>query len=119
MYQREKTKRRKHRKYEIGREAAETEIKEEKKKKIRVRGGGEKIRLFGSKVANVFFKEKRKSEKCEILSVEKNPANKDFTRRGIITKGAILTVKTPQDKEIKVRVTSRPGQDGVINGIEI
>ena len=38
-----------------------------------------------------------------------NPANKDFARRKIITKGAII-----QTSDGQALVTSRPGQDGVI-----
>ncbi len=100
----------------MGREAAETVAAKEKKKIIKVRGGSKKVKLFSGKVVNVIFKDK-KPAKCEILTVEENPASKDFTRRSVITKGAILKVKTPDAKEVKVRVTSRPGQDGVINGV--
>ena len=65
------------------------------------------------------FKGNKKPEKCKISTVKENPASKDLTRRSVITKGAIIKVKTPENKEIEVRVTSRPGQDGAINGIEI
>jgi small subunit ribosomal protein S8e len=119
MYQGKKTEHRKHRKYERGREAAETKIGEIKQKKVKTKGGGEKIKLLSSgKFANVVLKG-GKAIKCEILSVVENPGNKDFTRRNIITKGALLKVKTPENKEIKVRVTSRSGQDGVINAISL
>ena len=60
-----------------------------------------------------------KNTKCEIVALDENPANKDFTRRKVITKGALLTVKTPDAKEIKVRVTSRPAQDGVVNAVTV
>ena len=43
-----------------------------------------------------------------------NSANPNYVRRNIITKGAI--VETPEGN---AKVTSRPGQDGVINGILI
>jgi len=118
MYQREKTKARKHRKYELGREAAETKIGEKKVKIVRVKGGDIKRKLLSDKIVHVLL-EKGKYVKCEILSVVKNPASKDFTRRNIITKGAILKVKTPNDKEIDVKVTSRPGQVGNITAIKI
>jgi small subunit ribosomal protein S8e len=46
--------------------------------------------------------------------VTKNPANKDYERRGVITKGALL------ETEIGIaKVISRPGQDGVINAVLI
>ncbi|MEM3023047.1 MAG: 30S ribosomal protein S8e, partial [Candidatus Bathyarchaeia archaeon] len=44
--------------------------------------------------------------------VVKNPANVDYQRRGIVTKGAIIS--TPLGK---AKVTSRPGQDGVLNAV--
>lgn len=117
MYHGNETKARKKRKYNIGRDPAKTTIGEDKRKKVRTKGGGSKVKLVSSKYANVTVD--GKNLKCEILSLIENPANKDFTRRNIITKGAILTVKTPEGKEIKVRVTSRPGQVGVIDTISI
>ena len=56
-----------------------------------------------------------KPVKCEVTCLEENAANKDYTRRNIITKGAVLSAKTPDGKDVKVKVTSRPGQDGVLN----
>ena len=50
----------------------------------------------------------------DILGVVENTANPNYVRRNIITKGAI--VETPEGN---AKVTSRPGQDGVINGILI
>lgn len=116
MYQTtpEKLKRRKKRKYEIAREQANTTIGERKIRKIRVRGGNIKIRLLADKYANVLVGDAY--QKCEILSVVDNPANRNFARANIITKGAILRVRK-DDKEMLAKVTSRPGQDGVINAI--
>src|SRR5881396_3099319 len=53
-----------------------------------------------------------KSSKSKLLRVIRNPANVDYQRRGVITKGAIVETELGQ-----ARVTSRPGQDGVINAI--
>ncbi len=53
-----------------------------------------------------------KATKVEILRVIKNPANVDYDRRGVITKGTII--QTPLGT---ARVTSRPGQDGIVNAI--
>jgi len=117
MYQGKKTKARKKRRYEIGRIPSDTTVGERKAKKIRVRGGKKKVRLTAEKYANIIID--KKPVRCEILSVVDNPAHKDFTRRNIITKGAILKAKTPEGKEIQVRVTSRPGQDGLLNAISL
>jgi small subunit ribosomal protein S8e len=105
----------KKRKHAMGRETNYTLIGDKKLKKIRTRGGNEKLRLVATKYAQVFLEGKHVN--CEILSVITNPANKDFTRRNVITKGAIMKVKTPEGNEINVRVTSRPGQSGVIDAV--
>ena len=56
----------------------------------------------------------KKTVKSKILSVLENPANPNYVRRNIITKGAII------DTDIgTARVTSRPGQHGMINAILI
>ncbi len=115
MYHGKITKARKKRRYAMGGVAVETTLGDERKKKVQIRGGGSKVKLVSAKFANVVLKDK--GVKCEVLGLVENPANKDFTRRNIITKGAVLKVKTPEGKEIKARVTSRPGQDGVLNAI--
>jgi len=53
-----------------------------------------------------------KTTKVEILRVVKNPANVDYDRRGVITKGTIIETALGT-----ARVTSRPGQDGIVNAI--
>ena len=53
-----------------------------------------------------------KTEKAEILRVIRNPANVDYDRRGVITKGTVIETKLGL-----ARVTSRPGQQGLINAI--
>lgn len=105
----------KKRKGAMGRETKNTVIADKKLKKIRTLGGNEKLRLMAAKYANVTVE--GKPVKCEILGLATNPANKDFTRRKIITKGAVLSVKSPEGKELNARVTSRPGQSGVINAV--
>ena len=55
-----------------------------------------------------------KTEKVEIMRVVKNPTNIDYDRRGVITKGAVIETSLGL-----ARVTSRPGQDGIINAVLI
>jgi small subunit ribosomal protein S8e len=69
--------------------------------------------LFGE-IANVYDAKTKKYSKMKVLNVIENPANRNFAKRNIITKGAILKVEKG-----KVRVLSRPGQDGVINAVLI
>jgi len=102
------------RKYELGKGAAETKIGERKVKRIRTTGGNNKIRLTNENNINVVDPKTNKVEKAEIISVVENTANTHFVRRNIITKGAVVETSSG-----KVKVTSRPGQDGIINGILI
>ncbi len=71
-----------------------------------------KIKILSDKYANVTDPKTGKTEKIEIMRVVRNPANIDYDRRGVITKGAI--VETPLGQ---ARVTSRPGQTGILNAI--
>ncbi|MFH1275783.1 MAG: 30S ribosomal protein S8e [Candidatus Woesearchaeota archaeon] len=85
-----------------------------KDKKVRVRrtpGGNKKIALIAGNEINVADK-KGKTVKTEILNVIENPANPNLVRRNILTKGAVVETKLG-----KVKITSRPGQEGVANGI--
>jgi small subunit ribosomal protein S8e len=102
------------RKYEQGTYAAETTIGEPKRKSSRGFGGNTKIKLLTEKYASVTDVKSGKTEKVEILRVIKNRANVDYDRRGVITKGAEIETSLGT-----ARVTSRPGNDGVINAILI
>ncbi len=98
--------------FEMGGDAAETLIGENKLIRNRVRGGRSKIKALAYSFANVTDPSTQKSQKVQITKVVKNPSNIDYQRRGVITKGAI--VETPLGQ---ARVTSRPGHDGVVNAI--
>ncbi len=105
---------RKKRKRELGREPANTKVGEgvEKRKIIRTYGGNRKVRLVEALYANVF--ENGKGRKVKVLNVIENPSNRQYARRNIVTRGAII--ETEAGKAI---VTSRPGQDGVVNAVLI
>ena len=78
------------------------------------RGGNIKVSLVSDNSVNVIDKSTNIIKKTSINRVLKNPSNRDYERRGVITRGAIL------DTELgKVRVLSRPGQTGIIDGILI
>lgn len=100
------------RKFERGSFPTETTLGETRKKISRRRGGNVKIRLLSVSHANISNPSTGKTEKTEITRVVKNPANVDYNRRGVITKGTII--ETPLGT---ARVTSRPGQDGLVNAI--
>jgi small subunit ribosomal protein S8e len=50
--------------------------------------------------------------RAELQDVEKNQANMDYQRRKVITRGTIIKTS----KGI-AKVTSRPGQDGILNAV--
>jgi len=101
---------RKKKKREMGREFAETKIGAPKKKVLRTFGGGSKTILLRGNFVNVATKEGVR--KVAVSSVLENHASRQFVRRNIITKGAIV-----QTEIGKARITSRPGQDGVLNAV--
>ncbi len=98
--------------FEVGREPVETVVGGNKQRFVRTLGGHVKVRLAASDWAIVTDQSTAKSAKSKILRVVRNPANVDYQRRGVITKGAILDTELGQ-----ARVTSRPGQHGVINAV--
>ncbi|MEM3699381.1 MAG: 30S ribosomal protein S8e [Candidatus Bathyarchaeia archaeon] len=100
------------RKFEEGRFPTETTLGEPKKKMVKGRGKTIKIKALSDKYACVTDPKSGKTEKVEIIRVAKNPVNIDYDRRGVITKGAIIETSLGL-----ARVTSRPGQDGVINAV--
>lgn len=100
------------RKYEMGRSPSFTKVAPAKLKKIRTKGGGSKLRLLRSDVANLYDPKSKRYFKVKIKSVVQNPASRHFVRRNIMTKGCIIDT----DKG-KARVTSRPGQDGMVNAV--
>lgn len=100
------------RRYEKGSFPTETTLGEPRKKTDRGRGGNIKMRLLSANQANVSDPSTRKIQKVEILRVVRNPANVDYDRRGVITKGTIIETSLGT-----ALVTSRPGQDGIVNAV--
>jgi small subunit ribosomal protein S8e len=98
--------------FEMGSDPAETIVGDPRISKKRGRGNNMKLRALSVNSVNVTDPATGKSQKTEIRSVVKNPANVDYQRRGVITKGAI--VDTPLGQAL---VTSRPGQHGIINAV--
>lgn len=99
---------RKSRKHDKGNEFSEPKVGDEKRIKKRTRGGNQKSVVKRAETANVSVNGDVKN--AEIESVEENPANPNFVRRSLLTKGTVI-----QTSEGKAKVTSRPGQDGVVN----
>ena len=105
---------RKKRKYEMGNPPTETQLGTPKKKFVRGRGGNIKIKLKKTDEANVTDPSTGITKKVKILKVIENPANVEYTRRRIITKGAKI------ETELGIaRVTSRVNQIGIVNAVLI
>ena len=98
--------------FEAGSDQSELMIGNPKKVKKRSRGGNFKIKLLAINFANVMNPATNKSKKVEIQRVLKNQANVDFQRRGVITKGAIIETELG-----KAKITNRPSQEGMVQGI--
>lgn len=105
---------RKKRKYELASPPIETKQGPERKKIVRTRGGNAKVKLFNSEKINVVNPKNGEIKSAKIKSVELNPSSIDYNRRSIITKGTILETDMGY-----VKVTSRPGQHGILNGIKV
>ncbi|MGB9124170.1 MAG: 30S ribosomal protein S8e [Nitrosotalea sp.] len=101
------------RKYEIDRYSVEAIKGEQVTISRKTRGGNQKTSLKTIDVVNLSVPGS-KVKKLKILKVLKNSSNKDYERRGVISKGAILETEAGQ-----CRVISRPGQDGTVNAILI
>jgi len=102
---------RKKRKFEISKDYEKPVIGPDKRKIVRSYGGNHKTRVVTGNYANIADKEGNVS-KVEINNVVKNPSNPNYVQRNILTKGAII-----ETEKGKARITSRPGQDGVVNAI--
>lgn len=82
--------------------------------KDRVRGGNIIIKLKETAYANVYDPESKTFKKVKILRVVENPANREYVRLGIVTKGSVIETELGLAK-----VTSRPSRDGVVNAVLI
>jgi len=105
---------RKKRRHEIARELQSATVGAGTTKKYRVRGGNRKMRILTTNSVNVFDPATKTTKAVKVITVRENPANPNYVQRNIITKGAILETELGL-----VRVRSRPGQDGVLNGVRL
>jgi small subunit ribosomal protein S8e len=103
---------RKKRKFEVGREKQFTHLGIRKVKMYRTKGANSKARLLMVDTANVVDPKTKAIKKVKILTVKTNPSNPNYVQRNIMTKGA--TVMTELGEAV---ITSRCGQDGVVNAM--
>jgi small subunit ribosomal protein S8e len=100
------------RKFEIDRYPNEAVVGNNQLVVRRTRGNNNKVAFKTAEFANIIDRENKKVTKSKIIRVTKNPANRDYERRGVISKGAMIETENGTAK-----VISRPGQDGVVNAI--
>jgi small subunit ribosomal protein S8e len=82
-----------------------------KSRTLRKRGGKMSPGIVSSDVANV-SDGSGKTVKSKIVRVTRSPANRDYERRGVITRGAVIETEAGE-----AVVTSKPTDDGVVNAV--
>ena len=88
--------------YELGRKPANTLIADKSALRVlRTKGGGSKTVTLRAFEANVYNPKTKKHAKVGIKNETGNPANVNYVRRNILTKGAIVDTSLG-----KARITS-------------
>lgn len=100
------------RRHDAGRHPVETKLGETDRKVESGRSGVIKVKLVSLDMVNVSDPDTGRTERLRVLGVVGNPANVDYNRRGVITKGTIIRTEKGLAK-----IVSRPGQDGVLNAV--
>ena len=100
------------RKFELGRDIVQPVIGPTRIKVVNVMGNGTKAKVLKAELVNVTDPKSGKTQRVKMTTVTDNPANKNFVRRNILTRGAVITTELG-----KAKITSRPGQDGDVNAV--
>ena len=87
-------------------------IGESKTKIYRRTGGNSLVRVLAANKVSINDPKTGKTSLGTIENVVENESDPNYVRRNVLVKGAIIET----DKG-RVKITSRPGKDGVINGI--
>lgn len=103
---------RKKKQHELGREPSFTKLGKKRVQTLRVMGANRKLRLLSADTANLFDPKSKSFKQAKIKTITDNPANRHFIRRNIMTRGSVIETELG-----KARITSRPGQDGVVNAV--
>ena len=99
---------------ELDRLPTHTRLGKRQSKILRVKGALKKVITMMDDHVNLMDPKTKKYSKVKIDQVIDNPANRNFVRRNIITKGTI--VKTAKGN---AKIVSRPGQEGMLNAVLI
>ncbi|MEA3429743.1 MAG: 30S ribosomal protein S8e [Nanoarchaeota archaeon] len=103
---------RKKRSFELAGRPTNTKVGTHSSKNVKTKGGNLKQNLLVAEFANLVDSKTKKFEKVKITKVIENSANRHYVRRNIVTKGCIV-----ETEKGKAKVTSRPGQDGIVNAV--
>ena len=83
-----------------------------KRKIYRKTGGNTLVRVLSADKVSVNDPKTGKTKVATMKTVVESPSDPNYVRRNILTKSAVVDTDMGQ-----VRITSRPGHDGVINGV--
>lgn len=100
--------------YELGSEPTQTRVGSRKLVHHRTKGGHVKVKLAQTETINVYDPKKKAFVKATVSIVSANAANRNYVRRNIMTKGAVIDTNLG-----KAKVTNRPGQEGQVNAVLI
>jgi small subunit ribosomal protein S8e len=78
----------------------------------RAKGGSKKQGLLSMDKVNLYDPKTKKHAVVKIATVKENASNRNFIRRNIMTKGTVIET----EKGLAV-ITSRPGQEKMINAV--
>ncbi|ODQ66764.1 40S ribosomal protein S8 [Nadsonia fulvescens var. elongata DSM 6958] len=83
---------RKKRKFELGRQAANTRIGAKRIHSVRTRGGNQKFRALRIETGNFSWGSEGVSRKTRVINVAFHPSNNELIRTNTITKSAIVQI---------------------------
>lgn len=95
-----------------GRKSTLTSLGKPTSRVMRTKGGNSKRKLLRHNEANVYDPKTKAFKKAKIKTIVQTPANQNYARRNIMTKGTIIDTEAG-----KAKVTNRPGQDGSIHAV--
>lgn len=102
--------RRKKKMYELPGQMTEVKLGEIKRKEEKIMGGSKKTFLLRANMVNVRIG--NKTQRLEIRNVLETPSNRFLARQNILSRGTIV-----QTERGKVKITNRPSQEGMVNGV--
>lgn len=103
---------RKKKRRDRGVEFFQTKVEKRESRALKARGKRSKVKLLSENRVSLADPATKKVTLTTILSVKENAANPHYVRRNILTKGAVIETEAGT-----ARVTSRPGQHGVVHAV--